>query len=338
MGMVEISGLGSTRKLKGIYNPFFKNEGIAKIIYDYPEIEFETVMSAVELDRAIAGADILIANNRSYDQNIASVLQEKGSSLKWIQFSTAGIERAIKFGLPKGVPVCCAAGIKGRTVAEHTIALLLALYRQFRAMEAARQRHEWARHELNHMTRTLEGETLVLIGFGHIGQEIARKAKAFDMHVVTITRAGGIGSTVDEAYTRDRLHEVLPRADAVVLATATDISTIGIIGTKELSLMKPTAVLLNMGRGELVDERALIDALRSKRIHAAALDVTEIEPLPHESPLWDLDNVIISPHISGTGKDGYGRFKEIFDENFRRFRSGEPLRYLVDWENEPTLK
>jgi phosphoglycerate dehydrogenase-like enzyme len=266
------------------------------------------------------------------------VLKEKGSSLKWIQFSTAGIERAIKFGLPKGVPVCCAAGIKGRTVAEHTIALLLALYRQFRAMEAARQRREWARHELNHMTRTIEGETLVLIGFGHIGQEIARKAKAFDMHVVTITRAGGTGPTVDEAYTRDKLHDVLPRADALILATTTDISTIGIIGAKELLLMKPTAVLLNMGRGELVDERALIDALCSKRIHAAALDVTEIEPLPPESPLWGLDNVLFSPHVSGTGKDGYGRFKEIFDENFRRFRSGESLNYLVDWENQPSQK
>lgn len=324
--------VGAVRKMKGIYNPFFKNEGIGKIIHDYPEIEFETVMSAAELERAIDGADILIANNRSYDEGIARVLKEKGSSLKWIQFSTAGIERAIKFGLPPGVPVCCAAGIKGRTVAEHTMALLLALYRQFRAMEAARKRREWARHELNHLTRTVEGETLVLVGFGHIGQEIARKAKAFDMHVVTITRAGGVGPTVDEAYTRDKLHEVLPRADALVLATATDSSTIGMIGAKELALMKPSAVLLNMGRGELVDEPALIDALRSKRIHAAALDVTEIEPLPPESPLWDLDNVLISPHVSGTGKDGYARFKEIFHENYRRFRAGEPLQYLVDWE------
>ncbi|MDP2355903.1 MAG: D-2-hydroxyacid dehydrogenase [Beijerinckiaceae bacterium] len=332
--MVETAKAGGVRKLRGIYNPFFKNEGIGKIIHDYPEIEFETVMSASELERVIEGADILIANNRSYDEDIARVLLEKGKSLKWIQFSTAGIERAIKFGLPKGVPVCCAAGIKGRTVAEHTMALLLALYRQFRAMEAARVRREWARHELNHMTKTIEGETLLLIGFGHIGQEIARKAKAFDMHVITITRAGGVGPTVDEAYTRDKLHEVLPRADAVVLATATDSSSIRMIGARELSLMKPTAVLLNMGRGELVDEAALIDALQSKRIHAAALDVTEIEPLPPESPLWDLENVLISPHISGTGKDGYARFKEIFHENFRRFQAGEPLRYLIDWENE----
>lgn len=332
--MVETAKTGGVAKLRGIYNPFFKNEGIGKIIHDYPEIEFETVMSASELERVIEGADILIANNRSYDEDIARVLLEKGNSLKWIQFSTAGIERAIKFGLPKGVPVCCAAGIKGRTVAEHTMALLLALYRQFRAMEAARERREWARHKLNHMTKTIEGETLLLIGFGHIGQEIARKAKAFDMHVITITRAGGVGPTVDEAYTRDKLHEVLPRADAVVLATATDSSSIRMIGAKELSLMKSTAVLLSMGRGELVDEAALIDALRSKRIHAAALDVTEIEPLPPESPLWDLENVLISPHISGTGKDGYARFKEIFHENFRRFQSGEPLRYLIDWENE----
>lgn len=331
--MVETAKTGGGRKLRGIYNPFFKNEGIGKIIHDYLEIEFDTVMSASELEKVIEGADILIANNRSYDEDIARVLIEKGQSLKWIQFSTAGIERAIKFGLPKGVPVCCAAGIKGRTVAEHTMALLLALYRQFRAMEAARDRREWARHELNHMTRTIEGETLLLIGFGHIGQEIARKAKAFDMHVITITRAGGAGPTVDEAYTRDKLHEMLPRADAVVLATATDSSSIRMIGAEELSLMKSSAVLLNMGRGELVHEAALIEALQAKRIQAAALDVTEIEPLPPESPLWDLENVLISPHVSGTGKDGYARFKEIFHENYRRFQTGEPLQYLIDWEN-----
>ena len=332
--MAENSTMGAPAgKLKGIYNPFFKDEGISKIIHDYPEIEFQTVISAAELDKVIDGADILIANNRAYDADIAQVLIEKGKSLKWIQFSTAGIERAIKFGLPRGVPVCCAAGIKGRTVAEHTMALLLALYRQFRAMEAARKRREWARSELNHITRTVEGETLVLVGFGHIGQEIARKAKAFDMHVVTVTRAGGIGPTVDEAYTRDKLHEVLPRADALVLATATDASTIGLIGITELSLMKPSAVLLNVGRGELVDEEALIEALRKKRISAAALDVTEVEPLPSESPLWDLENVIISPHVSGTGKDGYARFKEIFHENYRRFRDGEPLQYQVRWED-----
>ncbi|MFN3891299.1 MAG: D-2-hydroxyacid dehydrogenase [Beijerinckiaceae bacterium] len=320
------------RKLKGIYNPFFPNEGIGRIIHDYPEIEFKTVLSAAEMEKEIEGADILIANNRSYNEDIARVLVDKGKSLKWIQFSTAGVERAVKFGLPTGVPVCCAAGIKGRTVAEHTMALLLALYRQFRAMEAARTRHEWARSELNHSTRTLEGETLVLVGFGHIGQEIARKAKAFDMHVITITRAGGTGPTVDEAYTRDKLHQILPRADAVVLATATDASSIRIIGAKELELMKPSSVLLNVGRGELVDEPVLIDALRANRISGAALDVTEIEPLPPDNPLWDLDNVIVSPHVSGTGKDGYARFKEIFHENYRRLREGEPLQYVVDWE------
>ena len=118
-----------------------------------------------------------------------------------------------------------------------------------------------------------------------------------------------------------------------MLATATDSSTIGMIGAKELSLMKSSAVLLNMGRGELVDEPALIEAMRERRISAAALDVTQVEPLPADSPLWDLDNVLISPHVSGTGKDGYARFKEIFHENYRRFREGEPLQYLVQWED-----
>lgn len=321
---------GAVRKMKGIYNPFFKNEGIGKIIHDYPEIEFETVMSAVELERAIEGADILIANNRSYDEDIARVLKEKGSSLKWIQFSTAGIERAIKFGLPRGVPVCCAAGIKGRTVAEHTMALLLALYRQFRAMEAARKRREWARHELNHLTRTVEGETLVLIGFGHIGQEIARKAKAFDMRVTGVSRSTAALANFDALRPREELVDAAREADVLMVAALYDDTTHHVISRDVIGALGPRALVVNIARGMLVDETALVEALVAGRIGGAGLDVMEVEPLPASSPLWTLDNVLVTPHIGGAGSKGTGAtHASMFSDNLKLWLAGKPLEKVV---------
>jgi phosphoglycerate dehydrogenase-like enzyme len=252
--------------------------------------------------------------------------------LRWIQFWTAGIERGIRFGMPRGIPVCAAPGVKGPTVAEHAMLLMLASFRRFRDIEQARLRRDWIRDQMHETSRTLEGATLVIVGFGAIGQEIARKAKAFDMHVITVTRAGRAGPTVDQAVTRDRLHQVLPQADAVALCLPVEPDTIRLFGDAAFACMKRDALFVNVGRGELVDEDALIRALTDKRIGGAALDVATVEPLPKDSPLWTFDNVLISPHSAGCGKDGSERFNAIFAENLRRYRASEPLIGVVDWE------
>ena len=178
---------------------------------------------------------------------------------------------------------------------------------------------------MHETSRTLEEATLVIVGFGSIGQEIARKAKAFDMRVITVTRAGRAGPTVDQAVTREQLHEVLPQADIVVLCLPVEPDTIRMFGDAEFARMKTDALFVNVGRGDLVDEDALIRALAAKRIGGAALDVTTVEPLPADSPLWTFDNVLISPHSAGTGNDGAGRFIALITENLRRYRAGEPL-------------
>ena len=234
--------------------------------------------------------------------------------------------------MPRGIPVCAASGIKGPTVAEHAMLLLLASFRRIRDIERARDKREWIRDHMHNTARTLEDATLVVVGFGAIGQQIARKAKAFDMRVIVVSRAGRPGPTVDEAVPRERLHEVLPRADAVVLCLPVEPDTIRLFGDAEFACMKRDAIIINVGRGELVDEDALIRALKANRIGGAALDVTTVEPLPASSPLWTLDNVLISPHCAGCGKDGSERFNAIFAENLRRYRAGEPLIGLVDWE------
>jgi phosphoglycerate dehydrogenase-like enzyme len=210
--------------------------------------------------------------------------------------------------------------------------LLLASFRRWREIERARDKRDWIRDQIHETARTLEGATLVVVGFGAIGQELARKAKAFDMHVIAVTRAGRPGPTVDEAVPRTRLHDVLPQADAVVLCLPVEPDTIRLFGDAEFARMKPDALFINVGRGELVDEDALVRALQARRIGGAALDVTTVEPLPAASPLWTFDNVLISPHVAGCGKDGSERFNAIFAENLRRYRAGEPLLGVVAWE------
>jgi phosphoglycerate dehydrogenase-like enzyme len=237
--------------------------------------------------------------------------------------------------MPRGIPVCAAPGVKGPTVAEHAMLLLLASFRRFHAIEQARAARKWIRDEMHETSRTLEGATLVVVGFGAIGQEIARKAKAFDMRVITVTRAGRAGPTVDQAVKREQLHDVLPQADAVVLCLPVEPDTVRLFGDAEFARMKGDALFVNVGRGDLVDEDALIRALAGNRIGGAALDVTAVEPLPADSPLWTFDNVLISPHSAGCGKDGSERFNAIFAENLRRYRTGEPLIGVVDWERSP---
>jgi phosphoglycerate dehydrogenase-like enzyme len=325
--------MNSDRRLRVVYmQQFEKDRWLAQYAARHRDIDLAVVRTAGDLQQVIADAEILIANNRVYDEAMGRLILARAKHLRWVQFCTAGIERGIRFGLPRGIPVCNVPGIKGSTVAEHAMLLLLASFRRFRAIEAARTKREWIREHLHETARTLEGATIAICGFGAIGQEVARKAKAFDMHVVAVTRAGRPGPTVDEAVPRTRLHEVLPRADAVILCLPVEADTIGFIGDAELDRMKRDAFLINVGRGELVDEAALALALAQGRIGGAALDVTTVEPLPPESPLWRLDSVLISPHVSGTGSDGSERFDGLFEENLRRFRSGEPLLYLVEWD------
>jgi phosphoglycerate dehydrogenase-like enzyme len=150
--------------------------------------------------------------------------------------------------------------------------------------------------------------------------------------VISVTRAGRAGPTVDQTVKREALHDVLPQADAVVLCLPVEPDTIRLFGDAEFARMKADALFINVGRGELVDEEALIRALAAKWIGGAALDVTTVEPLPASSPLWTFDNVLISPHSAGCGKDGSERFNTIFAENLRRYQAGETLLGVIDWE------
>ncbi len=322
----------SNGRVRAAYMQQFAKDELLPMLSRHPDLDVAAARNAAELREILPGAELLIANNRFYDEEVGQAVMAFGKDVRWIQFWTAGIERGIRFGMPRGVPVCTAPGVKGPTVAEHAMLLMLASFRRFREIEQARSQQKWIRDQMHETSRTLEDATLVIVGFGAIGQEIARKAKAFDMRVITVTRAGRAGPTVDQAVTRDKLHEVLPQADIVALCLPVEPDTVRMFGDAEFARMKSDALFVNVGRGDLVDEEALVRALTAKRIGGAALDVTTVEPLPSDSPLWTFDNVLISPHSAGCGNDGAERFKTLITENLRRYRAGEPLIGAVDWE------
>jgi phosphoglycerate dehydrogenase-like enzyme len=172
---------------------------------------------------------------------------------------------------------------------------------------------------------------LLIVGFGAIGSEIARRARAFGMRVQAVTRSGrGDNSLPERIYPASELLQALPQADYVVLAAPDTPETQRMIGARELKAMKPSAYLLNIARGALVDESALIDALERGAIAGAALDVTEKEPLPPESPLWNLKNVFITPHTSAVSELLWLRQTELLLENLERWFSGRDLKNIVD--------
>jgi D-3-phosphoglycerate dehydrogenase len=160
---------------------------------------------------------------------------------------------------------------------------------------------------------------------GSIGREVARKLRAFDARPIAVSRTGTSVPDIEDVFPRERIGEAMALADAVVICTSADGSSRHLIGAPELAAMRPHAYLVNIARGEIVDEAALAEAVRADRIGGAALDVTEVEPLPPDSPLWDCANVIVSPHVAGVGAQDYEQQRALFAANLERFRAGEPL-------------
>jgi len=299
---------------------------------DFPEIDWTIVWSPGDLEAAVGDASLVIFSNRICTPEVGAALRRgAGDALKWVHSHSAGIERISTMGIPQGVPLTYSAGAKAPVCAEHAMMLLLALSRRIWELRAAQARHHWARREMNFTIRSLESETLVIVGLGGIGREIARKAKAFDMRVVGVSRAGIAGGDIDAVVPRERLAEALAQADAVIIATESDPTSRRMMNAAAFAAMKPTSYLINISRGEIVDQEALTHALETGRIAGAAMDVADPEPLDPGSPLWDLENVIISPHVSAAGNNvSYRRLKELFAGELARFRAGEPFAHRFD--------
>ncbi len=312
------------------YNPFKDPQGFRDSLRKFPDVEFVVADTENDLPRALSGAEIVIVANRTYTEVPAAHIRKHGTALRWIAFMTSGFDKAEANGLPAGVIVTNMAGLRAFAVAEHAFFLMLSLFRASRATEAAQLGNEWARIPLTPLMNNAASKHLVIVGTGAIAQDFARKAKAFDMRVTGMSRRIGTLEHFDALRPREQLAAAAAEADVLLVAALAAEDTFGIISREVIRAMGPHSYLVNIARGSLVDEAALIEALQERQIAGAGLDVQEQEPMPADHPLWSLDNVIITPHVAGAGGDVPGLSHEgLFMENFRRWRAGEPLDKVV---------
>ncbi len=272
---------------------------------------------------------------------------EQAPHLKWVQLSSAGADHVLDKPIMRSdIAITTASGIHAIPIAEYVFGSMLAFARRFHVYLPMQQKHEWPKGRWSALLGAeLRGATLGIIGYGSIGREIGRLAKAFGMRVLASKRdpakredggyrVPGAGDAkmeyVDEVFGPRQLEEMVSACDYVVVALPLTPETRGIVSESVIRAMKPTAYFVNISRGEVVDEEALIRALREGRIAGAGLDVFWQEPLPPDSPLYDLPNVILTPHVSGATAAYNDRATDLFAENLRRYLAGEPLLNLVD--------
>lgn len=275
--------------------------------------------------RAIDGATIAAAR-------VPFALVARAPRLRWFQQWEAGIDwmpRHMPFAAP-GLVITTASGIHAVPIAEHVFAMLLAFARALPDSLRAQGRREWLDRERGRYFE-LAGETLLVVGMGAIGARVAALGAALGMRVLGVRRGGGEAPPgVDLVAGPERLGELLPQARAVVLVLPATPATRGLIGERELRLMRQDAYLINVGRGATVDEAALVRALREGWIAGAGLDVFAEEPLPAHSPLWGLEHVIATSHYAGSSPRYNERALELFLENLEALAAGRPLRNVAD--------
>ena len=251
----------------------------------------------------------------------------KAPQLKWLHLFNVGVDHPVFTEMrERGVRLTTSAGTSARPIAQNAITGLLMLARGFPRWLADQRAHKWNPPRPPDVARDLQGQTAVVIGLGHIGSEIARLAQALGLKVIGVRRTPrGPDDHVDEIRPPQRLVEIAPRADWLIVACPLTAETRGLVNAELISRLPRHAHLINIARGEIVDEAALIEALRDARLGGAYLDVFQQEPLPENSPLWDLPNVLVTPHNSSfdTGLDG--RIYDMFVENLARWHRGEAL-------------
>jgi phosphoglycerate dehydrogenase-like enzyme len=291
-------------------------------------IAYTEVRSAQELARHLPQADVLVVS-MLWNNELAGI----ANKLKFIQSISAGTDQYDQALLrERGIRLASAAGVNAEAVAEHAMALMLALAR--RLPEARDNQHgkRWRGmiSEIAAREDELSGKTLLIVGMGRIGARLARLAKAFDMRVIATKRDPAAAAPgADAVYGQDRLLELLGRADVVALTCPLTPETENLIDAAALAAMKPTAHLINVARGRVIDEPALIDALQQRRIAAAGLDVTREEPLAASSPLWTMPHALITPHSAGETQRYEDGVIDILLENLERLWRGETLKNQI---------
>jgi phosphoglycerate dehydrogenase-like enzyme len=300
---------------------------------DFPQHTFLEAWDRDTLRRLLPDADV--AFTPFIDRDVLS----SATRLRWVQSPAVGVG-GLMFPelLASSIVITSARGIRARAIAEHVLGVTLALARRLPLAIRAQVAHRWAQEEIEGPdvdVRALSGQRMGIVGLGAIGLELVKIAAPFGFRISAIRRRAGESLpdgpiTIDEIWPPDRLHDLLAKSDVVVLALPHTPETKRLIGRPELDRIRRGAFLVNIARGKLVDDDAVVEALRDGRLGGAALDVFSEEPLPPSSPYWDLPNVIITPHTSGAMQDYWTPLVALFSDSLRRFGEGRPLRNVVD--------
>jgi phosphoglycerate dehydrogenase-like enzyme len=282
----------------------------------FPEMSIDLVDHHSKVDPYIGSADILL----TFGAHMADHVLEKGKKLRWIQALGTGVDGIVdRPPFREGVLVTNMHGLHGDSVPEAAIMLMLALARDLPRAMRQRNARKWERYP----SQLLKGKTVGIFGVGAIARSLAPKCKSFGMKVIGITSAVRGVEGIDRMVRRDDLDSVVGELDFLVLLTPYTAETRGIVGEKVIGAMKPSAFLVNLARGGIVDEEALVGALRDKRLAGAALDVFATEPLPEDHPFWSMDNVIVTPHLGGFHDQYAEEALPTVVENFRKFLAGD---------------
>jgi phosphoglycerate dehydrogenase-like enzyme len=298
---------------------------LARLRNEFPNVDFRFCMQDAEWLEIAPHANIILSK-RWPAEAMKRTLQ-----LRWVQAGTAGVDHLLRFDLSsRGVIITNSSGAHGDPISELILSHMLAFATGLNKAIRAQSERRYVQKEINRTKFELVGQTLCVVGLGDIGGTLARKAAALGMHVIGVRRSTRPIEGVSQIYTNAQLHTALAQADHVALCLPLTNHTRHFIGANELRAMRPTAYIYNVGRGASIDEAALVEALKSGVIAGAGLDVTDPEPVPLDSPLWEMPNVILSQHTSGMSPHNANRVTELFAANLRRYLADEPLQQLID--------
>lgn len=297
---------------------------------DFPQLEIVRHASHEGIQKDLQEAEVVLSSALRPEEFAMA------AKLQWVHCPSAAVHQFM-YPAFMNSPIVLTNGssVHGPVVAEHVIALIFALAKNIPAAVRFQEKHEWAQRAMwmgGARPREVAGATLGLVGLGAIGREVARLASSLGMKVVAV-RAHPEKQTppgVQQVFSAAQLDELLAVSEYVVLAAPVTENTQHLFNEERLARMKPGAVLINVSRGALIDETALVGALQKKILAAAALDVFTEEPLPEDSPLWNLENLLITPHTAGLSEKMWERQFNLFSENLRRYLSGQPLLAVVN--------
>jgi phosphoglycerate dehydrogenase-like enzyme len=296
----------------------------------FPQLRVAYSSNSAEAEAQLRDAEVAVTVSLSSEQFRAA------TELRWIHSPAAAVHELMTPELVNSaVTVTNGRDVHGPVVAEHVMSLIFAWAKAIPQAVRLQQSHQWGKEIIwngRNRPREIAGATAGLIGLGSIGRAVARHASALGMKVIATRERPEQGSAqgVHQVFASSQIDQLLEQSDFVVLAAPITPSTRGLINSERLARMKPDAYLINVGRGQLIDEAALIDVLRNHHIAGAALDVFDIEPLPSDSPLWDLENLLITPHTAGLAEKLWEREYALFSENLQRYLSHRPMLALVD--------